>query len=270
MSNDTLPTRRLSGKSAVVVGGGQQPGQTIGNGRAVALAYAREGARVLVVDRDLAAAEETTEQIRAASGEAFSHQADITDPVAVDGILQAALAEFGAVDILHNNVGAVIADATERTDLDQWERGIVLNLTGTWNVCRAFLPTMREQQRGVVVNISSLASVVASATSYGVAKAGLNALTRGLALEYAAHGVRVNAIIPGMIDTPIGVDRILAGSKKTREEIVAARAAKVPMGYQGTAWDIANAAVFLASDEASYITGVVLAVDGGASLGQFG
>lgn len=270
MSNRGLSHQRLSGKSAVVVGGGQQPGQTIGNGRAAAIAFAREGARVLVVDRDLTAAQETAEEIRAASGEAHPHQADITDPVAVDGILQAAIAEFGVVDILHNNVGAVVANATESTDLAQWERGLVLNLTGTWSVCRTFLPTMREQQRGVIINISSLASIIATATSYGVAKAGLNALTRGLALEYASHGVRVNAIIPGMIDTPIGVDRVLAGSERTREEIVASRAAMVPMGYQGTAWDIANAAVFLASDEASYITGVVLPVDGGAGLGRLG
>lgn len=270
MSDGDFSHHRLSGKRAVVVGGGQQPGQTIGNGRAAALAYAREGARVLVVDRDLAAAEETAEQIRAASGEASAHQTDVTDPVAVDGLVRAALAEFGAVDILHNNVGVVVASATENTDLEEWERGIALNLTGTWNVCRAFLPSMRQQQRGVLINISSLASVIATATSYGVAKAGLNALTRGLALEYAPHGIRVNAIIPGMIDTPIGVDRILAGSEKTREEIVASRAAVVPMGYQGTAWDIAQAAVFLASDEASYITGVVLPVDGGASLGRLG
>lgn len=269
MSDQNLSHQRLSGKHAVVIGGGQQAGQTVGNGRAAAIAYAREGAQVLVVDRDLAAADETVGEIRANSGIAFAHQADITDTNDVDGILQAALADFGAVDILHNNVGAVIAKATENTDLEQWERGLTLNLTGTWSVCRAFLPTMRTQGRGVIINISSLASIIATATSYGVAKAGLNALTRGLALEYAQHGVRVNAIIPGMIDTPIGVDRILTG-EKTRDEIVASRAAQVPMGYQGTAWDIAKAAVFLASDDASYITGVILPVDGGAGLGRLG
>ncbi|OHV30175.1 MULTISPECIES: SDR family NAD(P)-dependent oxidoreductase [Pseudofrankia] len=257
---------RLAGKTAIVVGGGQRPGATIGNGRATAVAFAREGARVLVVDRDLNAAEETVAQLRAEGGYGLAHSADITRPADCETIVRAATEAFGRVDILHNNVGAVVAAGTEATSLDDWERGLSINLTGLWLVCRQFLPVMRAQGHGVVLNISSLAGLLAGANPYSIGKNGVNALTRGLALEYAPHGIRVNAIVPGMIDTPIGVDRVVEATGRDRDEVAAARATQVPMGRQGTAWDIANAAVFLASDEASYITGVILPVDGGSAL----
>ncbi|MBL7486809.1 SDR family oxidoreductase [Frankia sp. AgB1.9] len=257
---------RLAGKTAVVVGGGQRPGATIGNGRATAVAFAREGAQVLVVDRDLEAAKDTVAQIRAEGGNGHPHTADITRPADCETIPRAATATFGQVDILHNNVGVVVAAGTEATSYDDWERGLSINLTGLWLVCRQFLPLMRAQGHGVVLNISSLAGLLPGANPYSIAKNGVNALTRGLALEYAPHGIRVNAIVPGMIDTPIGVDRVADATGRDRDEIAAARAAQVPMRRQGSAWDIANAAVFLASDEASYITGAVLPVDGGSAL----
>ncbi|MDT3440018.1 MULTISPECIES: SDR family NAD(P)-dependent oxidoreductase [unclassified Pseudofrankia] len=258
--------QRLAGKTAVVVGGGQRPGATIGNGRAVTVAFAREGARVLVVDRDLDAAEQTVAQVRAEGGDAFAYRADITEPEECEAILRAATEAFDRVDILHNNVGIVVAAATEATTVDDWNLGMAVNLTGLWLVCRQFLPVMRKQGHGVVLNVSSLASLLPGANPYSISKNGVNALTRGFALEYARHGVRVNAIIPGMIDTPIGVDRVVEATGRDRDEVAAGRAAQVPMGRQGSAWDIANAAVFLASDEASYITGAILPVDGGSSL----
>ncbi|ONH58731.1 oxidoreductase [Frankia sp. CcI49] len=257
---------RFEGRNTVIVGGGQSAGATVGNGRAAALAYAREGATVLVVDRDREAAEQTACEIRAGGGVAYAHQADITRPEECAALAEAAVETLGAIDVLHNNVGVVVAAATEDLSVADWNRGLDLNLTGLWMVCRQVLPVMRAQGRGVVINISSLAGVLAGANPYSVGKAALNALTRGLALEYAPHGVRVNAIVPGMIDTPIGVDRVAVASGRSRDDVAAARAAQVPMRRQGTAWDIARAALFLASDDASYITGAVLPVDGGGSL----
>lgn len=273
MADKSAPTgpggrNRLRGRVAVVVGGGQQHGKTIGNGRAAAIVFAREGARVLVVDRDRSAADSTVEAIVAENGEADAVVGDITVGGTARKILDKAISRFGRVDILHNNVGVVVDEPTEELELAQWERGLALNLTGTWALCREFLPVLREQASGVITNISSLASILPGATAYAVGKNGVNALTRGLALEYAPFGVRVNAIVPGIIDTPIGVDRVAISTGGDREEIARRRADTVPMGRQGTAWDIASAAAFLVSDEASYITGVVLAVDGGAGLRQ--
>lgn len=257
---------RLAGKTAVVIGGGQRPGATVGNGRAAAVAFAREGARVLVVDRDLGAAEDTVAHLREEGGEGAAHGGDITRPADCETILRAATEAFGHVDILHNNVGVVVAAPTEATSLDDWERGLSINLTGLWQICRQFLPVMRAQGHGVVLNISSLAGFLPGANPYSIGKNGVNALTRGLALEYAPHGIRINAIAPGMIDTPMGVDRAAEATGRDRDEVTAARASQVPMRRQGTAWDIANAAVFLASDDASYITGAILPVDGGSAL----
>lgn len=258
--------KRLAGRNAVVVGGGQIAGATIGNGRAVAVTYAREGAEVLVVDRDLDAATSTVDQIRAEGGRARAHRADITVAADCAGLLAAATGAFASIDVLHNNVGVVVAAAFEDTGVEDWQRGLDLNLTGLWTVCRRFLPVLREQGHGSVINISSLAGLLPGTNPYSIGKNAVHALTRGLALEYAPHGVRVNAIAPGMIDTPIGVDRISAASGRDRAEVSAGRAAMVPMGRQGTAWEIAAASVFLACDESSYVTGAILPVDGGSSL----
>jgi NAD(P)-dependent dehydrogenase (short-subunit alcohol dehydrogenase family) len=257
---------RLAGKTAVIVGGGQRAGETVGNGRAAALAYAREGARVLVADLDLESARETVRQVQAAGGEALAHRTDVTSEEDCAALLGVARGAFAVIDILHTNVGIVIAAPVESTSPLDWNRSMDTNLTGLWMTCRQFLPVMRQQGHGVVINISSLASLLTGANPYTISKGAVNALTRGLALEYAPHGIRVNAIAPGMIDTPVGVDRVAAATGRSRDEVAASRAATVPMRHQGTAWDIANAAVFLASDEAAYITGAVLPVDGGSSL----
>jgi NAD(P)-dependent dehydrogenase (short-subunit alcohol dehydrogenase family) len=259
---------KLSGRTAIVVGGGQTEGQTTGNGRAACLTYARHGARVLVVDRDLASAEETAKLVREDGGQAVAHQADITSEVDCRGIPEAALAAFGRIDILHNNVGIVPAGATERLTTDQWRNGFEVNLTGMWLTCKYVLPYLREQGSGAVVNISSMAGLMAGgeAIAYATSKAAVNSMTRSLALEYAPHGVRVNCVAPGMVDTPMGVDRVARATGAARDEVVAQRAAMIPMGRQGTSWDVANAALFLASDDAAFVTGVVLPVDGGSTL----
>ncbi|WP_250304714.1 SDR family oxidoreductase [Streptomyces sp. NBC_01267] len=249
-------TPRLYDRTAVVVGGGQTPGLTTGNGRAVALAFAREGARVLVVDRDLESAEETAALVRKAGGSAVAHRADITVEEDCAAILTAALDSLGHVDILHNNVGVVPFGRTEILPVEEWRRGFEVNLTGMWLTCKHVLPHMRERGSGAVVNISSMAGLLAGgdAIAYSTSKAAVHSMTRSLALEYAPHGVRVNAVAPGMMDTPMGVDAVARASGVDRADVAAGRAAMVPMGHQGTSEDVANAALFLASDESAFIT----------------
>ena len=259
---------KLAGRVAVVVGGGQTDGETMGNGRAACLTYAREGARILVVDQDADSAEQTAKLVRENGGQAHAHRADITSDDDCRGIPEAALAAFGRIDVLHNNVGIVPAGPTERLTARQWRTGFEVNLTGMWLTCKYVLPHLREQHSGAVVNISSMAGVMAGgeAIAYVTSKAAVNSMTRSLALEYAPHGVRVNAIAPGMMDTPMGVDQVARATGATRQDVAARRAAMIPMGHQGTSWDVANAALFLASDDAAFITGAVLPVDGGSTL----
>jgi NAD(P)-dependent dehydrogenase (short-subunit alcohol dehydrogenase family) len=259
---------RLEGRTAVVVGGGQIPGPGIGNGRAAALAYAREGARVLVLDRDVDSAQETAELIGRDGGDARAAAVDISREADCEAIARIALDVLGHIDVLHNNVGVVLVGDTESLPVEHWRHGLDVNLTGMWATCKYVLPHMRERRRGVVTNISSLASLRprVGAINYPVSKAAVNALTAALALEYAPYGVRVNAISPGKMETPNSTDAMARTTGETGDALRASRAASVPLGREGSAHDVANAAVFLASDEASYITGVVLPVDGGASL----
>lgn len=160
------------------------------------------------------------------------------------------------------------AGRTEDLRSEEWQRGFEINLTGMWLTCKYVLPHMRRRGRGSVVNISSMAGLLAGGETiaYTTSKAAVHSMTRSLALEYAPHGVRVNAVAPGMMDTPMGVDSVARAGGTGREEVAAARAALVPMGHQGTSQDVADAALFLASDESAFITGVVLPVDGGFTL----
>ncbi|MFB7091057.1 SDR family NAD(P)-dependent oxidoreductase [Streptomyces sp. NPDC056296] len=263
---------RLAGRGAVVVGGGQTPGPTVGNGKATALAFAGEGARVLVVDRDEDAAKDTVAEIEAAGGTAVAHRADVTaedDCRALPGV---ALDALGRIDVLHHNVGSVPHGNSDTLTLADWQRGLDVNLTGMWLVCKYVIPTMRASGGGSVILISSLAGGLAlgDPIAYSTAKAAVNSLGRSLAVENAPHQVRVNVIAPGMIDTPIGVDEEARAAGLTRDEVAAAHTAMIPMGHQGTSRDIANAALFLAGDESAFVTGVVLPVDGGSALSLAG
>ncbi|MFG2894479.1 SDR family NAD(P)-dependent oxidoreductase [Streptomyces sp. NPDC048248] len=261
-------TTRLQGRTAVVVGGGQTPGAAMGNGRAAALTYARAGARVLVVDRDEKSAEETVLLVREIGGTATAHRADITIEEDCAALAQTALEIFGQIDVLHNNVGIVASGRTEDLSSANWRRGFEVNLTGMWMTCKYVLPHMRARGRGAIVNISSMAGLLAGGETiaYTTSKSAVHAMTRSLALEYAPHGVRVNAVAPGMMDTPMGVDSVARSTGARRDDVAAQRASLVPMGHQGTGQDVADAALFLASDESAFITGVVLPVDGGFTL----
>ena len=262
---------RLEGKVAVIVGAGQSPGEGIGNGRATVLRFAREGARVLAVDRNLASAEETAALVKEEGGECIAFEADVTKERTLAAAVAAAVERWRRLDILHNNVGVSIAggDASplEITE-EAFDRVAAVNLRGTIMACKHALPVMRQQKSGVIINISSVAAWENyPLVAYKATKAGMIAYTQQIAIQNASFGIRANVILPGLMDTPMAVDTRARASGKTRAQGAAERDAKVPLRQRmGSAWDGANAALFLASDEASFITGVALPVDGGAMV----
>jgi NAD(P)-dependent dehydrogenase (short-subunit alcohol dehydrogenase family) len=259
---------RLEGKVAIVAGAGQTPGDTIGNGRATAILFAREGARVLLVDRDGSSARETNEMISSEGGTAEVFEADVTREDDCRGIAEACMREFGRIDVLHNNVGIGAGDAgAAHLDLDAWRRILDVNLTAMFLTIKHVLPQLREQRSGSIINISSVASVASTGMlAYKVSKAGVNALTQQIAMGNARHGIRCNAILPGLMNTPMAIEGIAAALGISKEETIRHRDSMVPLGGKmGTAWDVANAAVFLASDESRFITAALLPVDGGQS-----
>jgi NAD(P)-dependent dehydrogenase (short-subunit alcohol dehydrogenase family) len=259
---------RLQDRVAVIVGAGQTAGETIGNGRATAVTFGREGARLVLVDRDAASLEETAALARKEGAEVATVLADVAADDGPDRIVRGAVDAFGRIDILHNNVGIGMGDGPpHRLDDDAFDRIMDVNLRAMWRTCRAAVPVLRTAERGAIVNVSSLASIAAAGnlTAYKISKAGVNALTQNLALTNAKHGLRANAILPGFIDTPMAVDAPARATGTERAALADFRASVVPLGRQGTAWDVANAALFLASDEAAFITGVMLCVDGGQS-----
>jgi NAD(P)-dependent dehydrogenase (short-subunit alcohol dehydrogenase family) len=259
---------RLAGKVALVLGAGQTPGATIGNGRATAVLFAREGARVVAVDRRLEAAEETVAQIRAEGGEASAVEADVTREAECQALMAACVREHGRIDVLHNNVGIGGGDAgPAHVSEEVWDRILAVNLKSVVFPCKHALPVMRAQRSGSIVNVSSIAAVCStSIVAYKTSKAGVNAYTQSLAIGNAKYGIRANVIMPGLIHTPMAIEGIASARGISREDLIRERDAQVPLGGRmGTAWDVAHAALFLASDEARFITGVALPVDGGQS-----
>ncbi len=260
---------RLDGKIAIIIGAGQGPGEGLGNGRATALRFAREGARILAVDRNLASAEETATMARKEGGDCIAFEADVTSEPTLKAAIAAAAERWGRVDILHYNVGVSLAggDASplEITE-EAFDRVAAINLRGTIMACKHVLPIMRRQRSGVIINISSVAAWENyPLVAYKATKAAMIAYTQQLAIQNAGYGIRANVILPGLMDTPMAVDTRARASGRSRAEVAAERDAKVPLrSRMGTAWDVANAALFLASDEADFITGVALPVDGGA------
>ena len=262
-----MTTARLAGKTAIIVGAGQQPGTTLGNGRATAERFAEEGATCLLVDINPEWAEDTLKAVTDRGAAASVFQADITDEDQCRAIVAACVERYGRIDILHNNVGRSQGDkGTSELAAAVWDDLFAMNLKGMFMTCKHALPVMREQGAGAIINISSTSSLSHRPTiAYKTSKGAINTMTQHIAAENAPFGIRANAILPGLIDTPMAIERRSAESGKSREAIRAERDSRVPMGKMGTAWDVANAAVFLASEEARYITGVVLPVDGGLS-----
>jgi NAD(P)-dependent dehydrogenase (short-subunit alcohol dehydrogenase family) len=261
-------TNRLEGKSAIVFGAGSS-GPGWGNGKAAAVAYAREGARVACADNARDAAEETAAIIRDEGLEAFAVTADVTDLASVRDAVAASVQAIGGLDILHNNVGVTHMGGPLELDEESFRAALDINVGSVYRTARAVLPNMLERGGGAIVNISSLAAIRYVGYpyfAYYAAKAAVNQATVALAMQYAGQGIRANCIMPGLIDTPM-IYRQISGQYRSVEEMVAARNAMVPLGRMGTAFDVAAAAVFLASDEARFITGVCLPVDGGQSCG---
>lgn len=271
--------KRVAGKIAVVVGAGQTPGETIGNGAAIALLLAREGATVLCVDRVGERADKTVAVIAAdelareggAAPVLSSMAADITKAADCARIVAEARARYGRIDILINNVGiGGGGDApAHRLEEKVLDRILTVNLKGMWLTTKAALPLMREQEGGAIVNISSLAATSgATQLAYEISKAAVNRLTTHVAQSNARHGIRANAIMMGFMDTPMAVTGIAEATGRTTDAVRAERNAMVPLRRRmGTGFDTAYAALYLASDEAQFVTGEILRVDGGMGLG---
>lgn len=262
-------TGRLAGKVAIVSGAGQAPGDTIGNGKAIALLFAGAGAKVLCVDRDAARGQLTVDEITAEGGQARLCIADVSNAEGATAIASACEAAFGPPDILVNNVG--IGDAGDgpahKATEEAFDRTLRINLKGAWLLTRAVMPGMLTRKSGAIVNISSLASIAGGhQLAYEVSKAGMNRMTQSAAMAGASRGVRCNAITPGLMDTPMAIGGIAKLRGIPEDDLRAERAARVPMKRMGTGWDTAYAALFLASDESRYITGAILPVDGGGSV----
>ncbi len=256
---------RLENKTVVVVGAGQTPGETIGNGRAMALLFAREGAQVLCVDRLVERAEETAALIAEEGGVAAAIGADIDKAADNARIVEEAKSRFGRLDILVNNVGIGGGDGpAHRLEETAFDRILSVNLKGMWLTIKAALPVMRDQGGGAIVNISSLAARGGGIQlAYEVSKAGVNRLTTSVAQSNARYGVRCNAIMMGYMDTPMAGSGIASASGRSTAEVRAERDVRVPLGGKmGTGWDTAYAALYLASDEAGFVSGAILPVDG--------
>lgn len=250
---------RLTGKVAIVTGAASRS-EGIGNGAATAILFAREGARVVLVNRDRERAEVLEKQIRDEGGEASAFAADVTQPEASEAMAEFAVERYGRLDILHNNVGIGGAGTAETVDLQAWDQQFETNLTSALLSCRSCIPRMRATGGGSIINVSSTAGVVGlqgstGAVGYVVTKAGLQGMTLSLAADFAAEGIRANCLIVGTVATPMVAHLGEEGRERRRKA--------VPLQTEGTGWDVGWAAVFLASDESRWITGVMLPIDGG-------
>jgi NAD(P)-dependent dehydrogenase (short-subunit alcohol dehydrogenase family) len=265
------PTHRLAGRIALIFGAGQTPGRTVGNGKATALLFAREGATVVAVDRDPMAAKDTVDDVTAIGGAAIAVTADICIEEQVQAAVAECVSRFGRIDILHNNVGISVAGhdaAVTDITIESFDTLFAVNLRGMVLTAKHVLPVMRRQGSGSIINISSAAAYTNYPyVGYKTSKAAVVALTEHLAIRNAAYGIRANVICPGQLNTPMAIENRIKKWGITYEDLVAMRDADVPLRHKmGTAWDVANAALFLASDEANFVTGITLPVDGGQSV----
>lgn len=258
--------RRLEGKVAVVTGAGSC-GPGWGNGKAAAVLFARQGAQVVVVDINPEAAEQTRKIIEDEGGLCIPEKADVSVSRDVERVVARCVKDFGRIDILHNNAGILKLGGPVETSEDDWDRTFDVNVKAMFLTCKHVLPVMESQRDGSIVNVSSIASIRftgSPSVAYNASKGAVNQLTQNIAVQYAAKGIRANCILPGVIDTPMITLPIQAlHGADAVDEVKRKRAATIPMKCLGTAWDVAYAALFLASAESRYITGVQLVVDGG-------
>jgi NAD(P)-dependent dehydrogenase (short-subunit alcohol dehydrogenase family) len=260
---------RMEGKKTLVVGGGQPASRHVGIGRAIAETFAREGAEVCVVDRVLERADETAQQITAAGGRAHAIAADVGDPESCARLVNEGHTVMGRIDAMVNNVATEEGDNDPLTlEVDGWQRVMDVNFRAMWLTCRAVLPIMKEQRSGTIVNTSSVGSRTAGGSmfAYGLSKAGVDAMTQKLAVVFAPWGIRCNSVLPAWVATQHSMDGLMqAGFASSEEEIFEFGRRANPLGRMGTAWDVANAVLFLSSDESCHTTGVNFPVDGGTT-----
>jgi NAD(P)-dependent dehydrogenase (short-subunit alcohol dehydrogenase family) len=257
---------RLKGKVAIVTGAGSGVPGVMGNGKAASIVYAREGTRVMLVDCNLEAAEETKRLIDTQGGESIAFRADVSNSGDCEVVIEKCIQTYGKIDILHNNVGIEIPGGMNDTSEENWDRTVNVNLKGTFLMCKFALPYMEKQGSGCIINVSSIQAIrnlTYSSVAYSVSKAGVNALTREIAVKYAPKGIRANAIMPGLMNTSSVAVSLIGAFGGNLEVAMKTRDAMCHMGKQGDAWDTAYLALFLASDEAKYITGATVVVDGG-------
>jgi len=259
---------RLKGKVALVTGAGSI-GPGWGNGKATAVLFARESAKVLASDIDSKAADETRLIIAGEGGACETFVADVSKAEQVAALVRRCIEAFGRIDVLHNNVGIVEVGGPVETSEASWDRVNDVNLKSMFLTCKHVLPHMERQGRGVIVNIASVAGIRWTGVpyiSYAATKAAAIQFTRSIALQYARKGIRANSILPGLMNTPMVHAALVGAYGHTADDMVRKRDEQCPMGRMGDAWDVAHAALFLASDEAKYITGAELVVDGGLTV----
>ena len=250
---------RLEGKVAIVTGAGSR-GSVIGNGQATAILFAQEGAEVLLVDADNERVNRTVNAIKSRGGSASAFIGDVTDAASCEAMVAAAVERYGRLDILHNNVGIGGAGDVVEADPDEWDRVMEVNVKSMMLAGKYAVPRMAETGGGAIVNISSISAIrPRGMTAYTVSKGGVMALTWGMAIDHAKDGVRVNCILPGPVYSSMVAPNMTAARRETRRS-------SSPLGTEGTPWDVAWAAVYLASDEAKWVTGVCIPVDGGVTL----
>jgi NAD(P)-dependent dehydrogenase (short-subunit alcohol dehydrogenase family) len=260
---------RLQGRIAIVTGAGCI-GPGWGNGRATAVRFAEEGAKIFAIDRNLDSVAETVERVTAVGGEIVTHQCDVTDSASVEIMAKACLGRFGRIDVLVNNVGGSAAGGPAEMSEDVWDAQVDSNLKSVFLTLKHVLPVMEQQKSGAVVNIASTSGLRwtgSAQVGYAATKAGVIQLSRVVAVQYADKGIRVNTVVPGQLHTPM-VEARLAGQRAggNVEALLKSRLERIPIGFMGDGRDTANAALFLASDEARFVTGTEIVVDGGMTV----
>jgi NAD(P)-dependent dehydrogenase (short-subunit alcohol dehydrogenase family) len=259
-------TGRLQDRVAIVSGAGCV-GPGWGNGRAIAVRFAEEGARIFAVDRDFDAVRETIDRVKAVGGEIVTHQCDVTGAASVEAMVKTCLDRFRRVDILVNNVGGSAHGGPGEMSEEVWDAQVDHNLKSVFLTLKYVLPVMERQKSGAVVNIASTSGLRwtgAAQVAYAATKAGVIQLSRVVAVQYADKGIRVNTVVPGQLHTPM-VEARLAGQRAGGdvEALLKSRLERIPIGFMGDGRDTANAALFLVSDEARFVTGTEIVVDGG-------
>jgi hypothetical protein len=260
---------RLQDRIAIVTGAGCI-GPGWGNGRAMAVRFAEEGAKIFAVDRNLDSVKETVERVKAVGGEIAVQHCDVTDNASVSAMVAACIDRFGRIDVLANNVGGSAAGGPVEMAEDVWDAQVDYNLKSVFLTCKHVLPVMETQKSGAIVNVASTSGLRwtgAAQVGYAATKAGVIQLSRVVAVQYAARGIRVNTVVPGQLHTPM-VEARLAKQRAGGdvEALLKSRIARIPMGYMGDGRDTANAALYLASDEARFVTGTEIVVDGGMTV----